>query len=427
MVRSWYVTPRAATARRAAPAAWFAHSTRALELERRIDQPVAEPRHAIGPLEADRRKAGGAIVEHALEVPVADPSAAGKPYPAHAEHRARVPRAARLEVAAQPLQVSGGLGETDLQIDALLGTEIVGPQHLARDGGEPLAELLQPVAPDGEPRGHVMTAVSLEQIATREQSRVQVESRDAAARALADVAVERDEERGASVSLHHSRRDDADNAGMPAVAHQNEPGIVVEIGLLLQLRQRLVEHALIEGLSFDVEPVEPSGQLMGLGLIVGEQKPESVGGVADPSRRVEPWPEDEAAVAGTKLSRGQAPGPDQRADTGPARVGQQAKPVLDENPVLADQRHDVGHGRERHEVEQVVRQVGRETERGDERLHQLEGHPAATQGLSVRRVVRSLGIDHCERRRQLIAGKVVVGDHHADRQRPWPRAPSPAR
>ncbi len=202
----------------------------ALEPERRVDQPVAEPRRAIGPLEADRGKPAGAVIEHALEVTVADPSAAGEPHAAHAEHRARVPRAARLEVPAQALEVSGGLGETDLQIDALLGTEIVGPQHLARDGAEPLAELLEPVAPDREPRGHVMTAVSLEQIATREQRRVQIESRDAAARALADVAVERDEERGTPVSLDHSRRDDADNARMPAVAHQNEPGIVLEIG-----------------------------------------------------------------------------------------------------------------------------------------------------------------------------------------------------
>ena len=116
---------------------------------------------------------------------------------------------------------------------------------------------------------------------------------------------------------------------MPPVSHQDEPGIALEIGLLLELRQRLVEHALIEGLPFHVEPVQLAGQPIGFGLIVGEQESEPIRCVTDPSRRVEPRPEDEAAVAGTKLSCGQAAAPDQRADTGPARVGQQAQAVPD--------------------------------------------------------------------------------------------------
>src|ERR1700675_3888659 len=49
----------------------------AFQAERRVDRPVAQPGDPIGPLESDRREPSGAVVEHALEVPVAHPSPPG--------------------------------------------------------------------------------------------------------------------------------------------------------------------------------------------------------------------------------------------------------------------------------------------------------------------------------------------------------------
>ena len=212
-----------------------------------------------------------------------------------------VPRTARLEVAAERSSSARGLGEPELEIHPLLGAEVVRAERLAGDAGEPLAELVQPVAPDGESRGHLVPAEALEQIAAGEQRRVEVEPRDAPPRSLADVAVEGDEERRPAVALDHPRRDDAHHARVPSFAREHEPGVPLGIARLLDLRQRLVEDALVERLALDVEPLEPAGERGGLGRVVGEQQPKPVGRVADPSGRVEPGTEDEAHVSGAEL------------------------------------------------------------------------------------------------------------------------------
>ena len=191
--------------------------------------------------------------------------------------------------------------------------------------------------------------------------------------------------------------------------------------------ERLVEDPLVERLPLDVERLEPPGQPRRLVRIVGEQQPEPVGGVADPAGGVEPGAEDEAEMTGAELlarrarSPRPAPGrPGQRA------LGEEPEPVLDQDPVLAHQRHDVGHGGERDQVEQIVRKVGREAERRHQRLHQLEGDAGAAERRRARGVARLLGIDDRERRRQLGPREVVVGDDHADacrRARPGPCRP----
>ena len=181
------------------------------------------------------------------------------------------------------------------------GPRSSGAEHLAGDPAEPLAELVQPVAPDGEPGGHLVPAVALEQVAAGEQRRVQVEPRDAPPRALADVAVEGDEKRRPAVPLDHARRHDPHHARMPALAREHEAGVPLGIARLLHLRERFLQHPLVERLALDVEPLQPPGQLGGLDRIVGEQQPEPVGRVADPPGRVEPRAQDVAHVAGAEL------------------------------------------------------------------------------------------------------------------------------
>ena len=221
-----------------------------------------------------------------------------------------VPRAAGLEVAAEPLELVGDLVQPDLQIHPLLGAEVVRARAVSRAiPPNRSRNASSRSAPDGEPRGHVVAAEALQQVAAGEQGRMQIEARDAPARALADVAVEGDQEGGPAVSLDHARGDDADHAGMPALAREHEAGIALQVGGLLDLLQRLVEHALVERLPLDVEPLEPLRQRGGLRRVVAEQEPEPVGGVADPSRRVEPGPEDEAEMAGADLLAGEAARP----------------------------------------------------------------------------------------------------------------------
>ena len=201
-----------------------------------------------------------AVVQHALEVAV----------PTRERPVNRTPRTPNTGLAfpaphgsrwrAMRSRLVRRLGELELEIHPLLRAEIVRAERLAGDAAEALAELLEPLAPDGEPRGHLVAAVALEQVAAGVQRGVQIEPRDAPARAFADVAVERDQERRPAVALDHARRDDPDHPGVPTVAREHEARIALRIARLLDLRQRLVEHPLVERLPLDVEPLEPAGQ-----------------------------------------------------------------------------------------------------------------------------------------------------------------------
>ena len=55
--------------------------------------------------------------------------------------------------------------ERQLEVHPLLGTQVVGREARARHRAEPLPERLEPVAPDGEARRHVVPAEALQQVA----------------------------------------------------------------------------------------------------------------------------------------------------------------------------------------------------------------------------------------------------------------------
>src|SRR5215207_3798114 len=82
-----------------------------LDPEGRVHQSVAQPGHPVRPLESDGPQAAGTVIERPLKVPVSDDGAAGKPYPAHSEHGARIALATGLEVTAQSLEIPGNVAQ----------------------------------------------------------------------------------------------------------------------------------------------------------------------------------------------------------------------------------------------------------------------------------------------------------------------------
>ena len=234
--------------------------------------------------------------------------------------------------------------------------------------------------------------------------------------ALADVTVERDQERRAGRSAppparpRCRRRRDAS----PLRASTNA-GVALRVGIALHLLDRLVEDALVERLPLDVEPLELARQPIGLALIVGEQEPKAVARVADPAGGVEPRPQDEAHLPGPDLPAFESAHPDQGPQPGPAAARRhEPESVPDQDAVLADQRHHVGDGGERDQVEQMVGKVGRKAERGHQRLHQLEGDAGAAELGEAGAVVRALRIDDRDGRGKLRTRQVVVGDDHSN-------------
>ena len=267
---------------------------------------------------------------------------------------------------------------------------------------------------NGEAGSHTVSAEPLEQVAAGQQGGMEIEPGGAPPGALADVAIEGDQKGGTAVTLDHSRGDDANDAGVPAVAHQDKPGIALRVGGTLDLLQRLVQHALVQRLALDVESLEPLGQRRGLDRIVTQQQTEPIGGVRHPAGGVEPGTQDETQVAGDDLLAGEPGGFDQGSEPEPAAVGQQLEAVPHQDPVFSLQRHHVGHGGERHQVQQMEWKVRRQAERRHQCLHQLEGDAGSAEAVGARAVVGPLRVYHRLRRRQLGAWQVVIGDHDAD-------------
>jgi hypothetical protein len=104
----------------------------------------------------------------------------------------------------------------------------------------------------------------------------------------------------------------------------------------------------------------------------------------------------------------------QRPYTDPATVSQKLETVPHENPVLSLQRHDVGNSGEGHEVQQVKGKIRRQTQRGYQRLNQLEGNAGSAQIIGAGGIVRPLRVDDRKCRRQLRARQVVIRDNDAD-------------
>ena len=232
----------------------------------------------------------------------------------------------------------------------------------------------------------------------------------------AGLPVERHEERGPPEPLDHARRNDADHPGMPCVAGEHEAGRV-RATLLLHLRQRLLEHLLVERLALGVEHLEArcdGGRFL---RIVGEQQPQAFHRLADAAGGVEPRTDDEAHLPGAEFLAQELGGAEQRTEPGPPRVGHEPQAMPHDDAVLAHKRYDVGHRGERDQVEQVQREVFRQAEA---RCQRADHHPRdarAAEHAQPRLVVLALRIDHGGGGRKLRSGKVVVGDDDPDAAR----------
>ena len=182
---------------------------------------------------------------------------------------------------------------------------------------------------------------------------------------------------------------------MPALARQHERAVLrsrVErpVGEL----HRVLEDALVERLAPRVQGLELARDARRVVRIVGEQQPQPVVRIADPARGIEPGSEDEPHVAGLERLPGQARRVEQRPHAGPVRVREELQAVAHEDAVLPREGHHVRHRREGHEVEEMKRQVGRDPERRNESLRQLERDARAAQVFVLRGTVGAQRVEH---------------------------------
>ena len=338
------------------------------------------------------------------------------------QRHTRVPQPARLEAGQLVGQLQRQLGGSHHGVDVHGPAQVLPVQSRSRVLRQQLGEAFDPERVDRQARGGAMAAELLQLPGARAQPGVQVVGGDAASRALGTLVADRDQHHRPAVALDQPRRHDPDHALVPVGRRQHvgaplAPGGVASLHLLCGQ----LEDLLLDRLAAAVQALELRGQLAGAIIVIGQQQVEGNAGVPQPPGRVDARAEPEAEVTRRDARAVDAGGRHQRPQPrlGGARHAAQAGPH--QPTVLVQQRHHVGHGGQRHQVEVLVELVAIASAARVQRLGQLQHHAGAAQ--LRERVVRRPGADSAGSR-----AAARQGDGGRSRSRPCrARALSPPR
>ena len=216
---------------------------------------------------------------------------------------------------------------------------------------------------------------------------------------------------------------------MPLVSVQHYAGghLAIAKADLLQGSECLLLHPLLYLLALLVEAVHLGGELARQIEILAEQTGDSEGHVIEPAHGVEARPQREAEIGGGEAATIAARHVHQRLDAGTAATSADPlQPLMHQDAVVAIQRHHVGDGAERHQI-QIIRHIGgtnalalipaQLAQVSVEGRHQIEGHPHPGQGLGGEVAAMLVGVHYRIGSRQLLARQVMIGDQnlHAGR------------
>ena len=169
-----------------------------------------------------------------------------------------------------------------------------------------------------------------------------------------------------------------------------------------------------------VQPVELARDRARLEIVGRGQKPDAERRVADASARVDARADDKAQVVGPRRSVG-AGDVEQGRKPRPAALTHDREALDDKGAVEPDQRHDVGDGRERNEVERrhKVRTSpavpeARLAQRAVERHERHKDDARRAEVAQARKIVLTVGIDQRRRLRQRFRGLMVIEHDHVE-------------
>lgn len=329
------------------------------------------------------------------------------------ENRRWVSHSERFEVAKHPLELVVRATDRDLEIDFDFRDQVFGRERSPRNFVESRCERGNLIASDGDPRRHLVTTESQQKIAALRECRVKIERVNPATRAFTHITVDRDQNRGATEFLNEPRRDDADNAWMPALAGEDDAIHVGEIHRGKHL-PRLIERLVIELLAPRIQLLELSRNGVCLVLVFAHEQLHSAQRVTDASRSVQPRRENESHSTSGENFAFHPGGADHRPQPDISRFRQHPETISHENPVFSLELRNVSDRCQRNQVEhapderifllEVFGQRERELERNADRGEVLVRVFAAT----------LLGIQYRETIRQRFAWQVMIGDDHID-------------
>ena len=300
--------------------------------------------------------------------------------------------------------------------------QIAGQRRDLQHGALPCRPLVQAAAqgfqiffPHREARRHGVAAVADEQVGAGPDAGVQVETLHAAAAALAlAVLVHRDHDDRAAGALHQPGRHDADDAGVPVPAPQQDHTILQPLRLLLQQFLSGLEDLQFSLLPFRVDLVEFMGQLLGAVRVLTQHQLQGRHRAVHAAGRVDAGRNGVADILRCDGFSGKAHFFQQGFHAGAVGLLQLPQAGLDQGAVLSGQGHHVRHGAHSGQVAAVIQHFlrGAVVQRGA----QLKGHACAAQPFEGAGIVLPAGVHHGHCLGQGLGRQMVVGDDKVDAQ-----------
>ena len=217
------------------------------------------------------------------------------------------------------------------------------------------------------------------------------------------------------------RRQQADDPGRPTFpGYDDRSAPLLEAQRQQRFRLGLRQRFNLDQLADAVQPVELDRDRARLDVVDRGQEPDAQGRVADASARIDARADDKAQMVGPRRSVS-AGDVEQRGEPGPAPLAHDREALYDKGAVEPDQRHDVGDGGERNEVERGDK-VRRFASVPEARLAQraIEGHQRheddarRAEIAEPGQIVLTVGIDERGCFRQRLRGLMVIEHDHLE-------------
>ena len=340
---------------------------------------------------------------------------AGRP-----EGRPRVPDPERREAPEAVHEPRRDLPEPQAPVDPEARPQVVRRQAIVGPGRHRLPERRDPRSLHRQAGRHPMAAES-DQVRRAGVERAQdVERRNAAARAVRLVAVRAEDDRRTMVRVDQFRRDDADDAAVPALPRHDQHGPRADVRVVLDQALRLGDDGAFLGLPALVLRVQLRRQpprLVEHAVVGRQQQPQGDVRRAHAPGRVHARRDDERHVIAVNRLAAEARRLDERPQAGLVRAArQQVEAEARDDAVLAEHGHDVGQRADRGQLEEP-RQPLVLARAAAERLHQLQRHADTRQVLvGIRRSPRASGLMTASACGSVGVGLVMVGHDQIDAQ-----------
>ncbi len=216
----------------------------------------------------DRRESSRSLSQHHPQVPVLDTMrAVGDLNARRPEDGPGIAEPKRCEQSQPLAQPTVDRRQRQWGINPQPRPQIIGREDLVGHRREPGPKLAHSRGLHGQAGRHPVSAEPQEQIRAPLQGAQHVESRDAPARAVCEVAVHRQDDGRTVVAFDQLRRDDADDAPVPALPTHDQHVVRADVGVGVDDPPGLLECFLLLGLPALVLDVQLSRQFPRLGQL----------------------------------------------------------------------------------------------------------------------------------------------------------------